>query len=139
VRTPSGGVHAYYPHGAGQRSWVLASAHVDFRGDGGHVVAPPSRARTGSGAVRGYELLLVARRAPAPAAAAAPRELLAPARREPAGDATPVVGAAPEWLAGWVARRPEGGRNGGLFWAACRMVEEGFDHASVLGLLGEAA
>lgn len=139
VRTPSGGVHAYYPHGTGQRSWALAGAHIDFRGDGGYVVAPPSQVRTGSGVVRGYELLVVAHRAPAPVDATALRELLAPPRREPAVGAVPAAGVAPERLAEWVATRPEGGRNGGLFWAACRMVEDGFDHASVLGLLGDAA
>ncbi|WP_211338858.1 bifunctional DNA primase/polymerase [Georgenia muralis] len=138
VRTPSGGVHAYYPHGTEQRSWALASVHVDFRGDGGYVIAPPSRVRTTSGAVREYRLIAVARRAPAPVDATALRDLLAPPPRQPAA-AAPVVGAAPERLAAWVATRPEGGRNGGLFWAACRMAEEGFDHASVLGLLGEAA
>lgn len=139
VRTPSGGVHAYYPHGADQRSWALAGAHIDFRGDGGYVIAPPSRVRTPPGVVRAYELILVARRFPAPVDAAALRELLAPPRPERPINAAQVVGAAPERLAEWVASRPEGGRNGGLFWAACRMVEEGFDHASVLGLLGEAA
>jgi hypothetical protein len=36
VRTPSGGIHAYYPAGTNreQRSWQVPSAHVDFRGDG---------------------------------------------------------------------------------------------------------
>lgn len=139
VRTPSGGVHAYYPHGPEQRSWALATAHVDFRGDGGYVIAPPSRVRTAEGVVREYELMVIAHRVPAPVDATALRKLLAPPRREHALTAVPVAGTAPERLAEWVATRPEGGRNGGLFWAACRMVEDGFDRASVLGLLGEAA
>src|SRR3954470_11924762 len=43
VRTPSGGIHAYYPAGTDheQRSWQIPSVHVDFRGDGGYVIAPP--------------------------------------------------------------------------------------------------
>ncbi len=139
VRTPSGGVHAYYPHGSEQRSWSLGTAHVDFRGEGGYVVAAPSRVRSTDGAVREYELLTVAHHSPAPVDAAQLRELLSPPRREPAAGAAPVVGASPQHLAEWVASRPEGGRNGGLFWAACRMVEDGFDRDSVLGLLGEAA
>ena len=42
VRTPSGGLHAYYPNGRGneQPSWQVPSAHVDFRGDGDDVVRP---------------------------------------------------------------------------------------------------
>ncbi|MFE5291399.1 bifunctional DNA primase/polymerase [Isoptericola sp. NPDC056618] len=140
VRTPSGGVHAYFPHEPEQRSWTLATAHVDFRGDGGYVVVPPSRVRTADGVVREYEVIVVAHRSPAPVDAAALRDLLSPPRREPApGGAAPVVNASPQHLAEWVASRPEGGRNGGLFWAACRMVEDGFDRVSVLGLLGDAA
>ena len=41
VRTPSGGMHAYYA-GTAQRSGHLAARHIDFRGQGGYVVAPPS-------------------------------------------------------------------------------------------------
>ncbi|HMS37482.1 MAG TPA: bifunctional DNA primase/polymerase, partial [Arachnia sp.] len=45
VRTPTGGAHAYFPATSGteQRSWQAASAGVDFRGDGGYIIAPPSR------------------------------------------------------------------------------------------------
>jgi Bifunctional DNA primase/polymerase, N-terminal len=42
VRTPSGGFHAYY-RGTEQRNGHLAAEHVDFRSQGGYVVAPPSR------------------------------------------------------------------------------------------------
>ena len=47
VRTPTGGMHAYYPAtpGAEQRSWQAGAAGVDFRGDGGYIIVPPS-ART---------------------------------------------------------------------------------------------
>jgi hypothetical protein len=41
VRTPSGGMHAYYA-GTGQRSATIASQHLDFRAVGGYVVAPHS-------------------------------------------------------------------------------------------------
>ena len=34
---------------------------------------------------------------------------------------------------------PEGGRNRALFWASCRMVENGLSHADVMGWLGPAA
>lgn len=44
VRTPTGGLHAYYPAtpGTEQRSWQAARAGVDFRGDGGYIIVPPS-------------------------------------------------------------------------------------------------
>jgi hypothetical protein len=41
VRTPSGGMHAYYA-GTDQRSATIASQHLDFRAAGGYVVAPHS-------------------------------------------------------------------------------------------------
>jgi hypothetical protein len=51
----------------------------------------------------------------------------------------PTVGARPDKLAAWVASRPEGARNHGLFWAACRMVEDGHPFDTTASLLGEAA
>jgi Bifunctional DNA primase/polymerase, N-terminal len=41
VRTPSGGMHAYYT-GTDQRSATITSQHLDFRAAGGYVVAPHS-------------------------------------------------------------------------------------------------
>ncbi len=145
VRTPSGGIHAYYPHARGveQRSWQSPTAHVDFRGDGGYVVAPPSLCSTAAGRVRPYELATVAQQAPGPVDAARLRSFLEPPRPPRFVDApsspAPGAGADPARLAAWVAARPEGGRNAGLFWAACRMVESGFDLPSATGALGDAA
>ena len=41
VRTPTGGMHAYYPAtpDVTQPCWQAARAGVDFRGDGGYVIA----------------------------------------------------------------------------------------------------
>ena len=41
VRTPSGGFHAYYK-GTNQRNGHIPGVYVDFRSQGGYVVAPPS-------------------------------------------------------------------------------------------------
>lgn len=41
VTTPSGGMHSYYA-GTGQRNGTIPRQHIDFRGKGGYVVAPPS-------------------------------------------------------------------------------------------------
>ena len=41
VRTPSGGLHAYFT-GTAQRCGHLPDCHLDFRSAGGYVLAPPS-------------------------------------------------------------------------------------------------
>lgn len=140
VRTPSGGLHAYYPvlPGREQRSWQVPSAHVDFRGDGGYVIAPPSRTTT-DGKATAYAVLAVANHPAHPVDAVMLRHFLEPPRRIPPRPDLPAVGARPDKLAAWVASRPEGGRNGGLFWAACRMVEHGHDYHQTLTILGDAA
>ncbi|KAE8765393.1 bifunctional DNA primase/polymerase [Georgenia thermotolerans] len=140
VRTPSGGLHAYYPHPGGteQRSWASPGTHVDFRGDGGYVIAPPSRVFV-DGTARLYVLAAVAQQAPRPVDAGALRSFLEPPRPPSPARSAPVGTRPPERLASWLAAQPEGGRNDALFWAACRMVEEGHDHASTSGLLGPAA
>ena len=42
MRTPSGGLHAYFT-GTAQRSGHLPAHHLDFRSAGGYVLAPPSQ------------------------------------------------------------------------------------------------
>ncbi|WP_035838440.1 bifunctional DNA primase/polymerase, partial [Cryobacterium roopkundense] len=58
VRTPSGGMHVYFPASAArpQRCWQAAAAHIDFRGNGGYVVVPPSTLLRENGRV-GYRLV----------------------------------------------------------------------------------
>ena len=141
VRTPSGGVHAYFlrTDAPEQRSWHLPSQHVDFRGDGGYVVLPPSRVAQPDGTLRGYELIAVAQHQPQAVDACGLRAFLDPTRplRPPAS--LPALGTRPDRLADWVASRLEGARNHGLFWAACRMAEDGHRYHATLSILGEAA
>ena len=137
VRTPSGGVHAYYlRQGAGeQRSWQVPGQHVDFRGDGGYIVAPPSRVGG-----RSYDLIAHAQHRPTPVDAGSLRAFLEPPPRLTRPRASmPAIGSRPDKLADWVASRPTGARNQGLFWAACRMVEDGHAFDTTVALLGEAA
>jgi hypothetical protein len=136
VRTPSGGVHAYYLRGRAdeQRSWQVPGQHVDFRGDGGYIVAPPSQV-----AGRSYDLIAVAQHRATPMDATALRSFLEPPRPTRPPASMPAMGSRPDKLADWVASRPEGARNHGLFWAACRMVEDGHAFDATAGLLGEAA
>jgi bifunctional DNA primase/polymerase-like protein len=131
VRTPSGGIHAYYPITANseQRSWQAPAAHVDFRGDGGYVIAPPSRIEA-NGAARSYEVIATATRRPQPVESSRLRQFLDPPRRTPPvpppglPSGLPAGGCRPEALARIVALTPEGGRNHALFWASCRMAED---------------
>jgi len=141
LRTPSGGLHAYFLRsGEGeQRSWQLPGKHVDFRGDGGYVIAPPSRVIGRDGVERGYKLIAVASHQPSPVNGNALRNLLDPPRQSRPPKDLPAAGSRPEKLAHWVASRPEGARNGGLFWAACRMVEAGHPFDTTAAVLGNAA
>lgn len=137
VRSASGGAHFYFPADPArpQRSWQAAQAHVDFRGDGGYIIVPPSTV-TGSGF---YELVAGADPAPSPLDAARLRDFLDP-RPEPARYRArgPVRLEDAERLAAWVSLRAEGERNRGLFWASCRLAEAGLSLPEMLGALAAA-
>ena len=141
VRTPSAGLHAYFLRtpATEQRSWQVPGKHVDFRGDGGYIVLPPSKVAQPDGVLRGYELIAVAQHQPRPVDAAGLRAFLDPPRPMRTPTNMPHVGARPDRLAAWVASRPEGARNQGLFWAACRMAEDGHRFDAAASLLGDAA
>jgi hypothetical protein len=47
VTTPSTGYHLYYK-GSGQPNGTIRDQHIDFRGKGGYVVAPPSKTADGA-------------------------------------------------------------------------------------------
>ena len=142
VRTPSGGIHAYFPTAAGQeqRSWQVPSAHVDFRGDGGYVIAPPSTVEV-EGVMKTYDVIAVTTQPAKPVDAMKLRQFLEPPRPMPAlaPASLPAKGCSPVALARTVALTPEGGRNRTLFWASCRMVEDRHNHATVMGFLMPAA
>lgn len=141
VRTPSGGAHVYFPADPDrpQPSWQAARAHIDFRGDGGYVIAPPSVVTTDDRRA-GYVLAGGADRSAAPIEATALRDFLDPRPAHPTASSRGVVRDGDvERLAAWVALRGEGERNRGLFWAACRLAEAGVAPAVTLGALGPAA
>lgn len=141
VRTPSGGLHLYFPahERQSQDSWALPHAHVDFRGVGGYVIAPPSQVITDNGEERGYRLIAAGRR-PCPLDATGLRRLLTPELRRPALR-VPMAGTrrGGERLAAWLADQPEGNRNRALFWAACRQAEAGISEDQAHDVLGPAA
>jgi bifunctional DNA primase/polymerase-like protein len=130
VRTPSGGLHAYFT-GTGQRSGHLAGQHLDFRSAGGYVLVPPSQVGG-----KPYQLVKTTEGRGGLDWAAVARLLQperhqqpAPPRHDPDGDL--------DRLASWVARQEEGNRNAGLFWAANRALEA--DQAADLSPLAAAA
>jgi hypothetical protein len=128
VRTPSGGMHAYFT-GSEQGNGRLPGHHLDFRSRGGYILAPPSRVGG-----RPYELLKH-QEGKAGLDWAAVTRLLEPTpqhRPDRAGDRP----ADASRLAGWVTHLPQGNRNDGLFWAANRALEAGLTD---LGELADAA
>lgn len=140
VRSPSGGVHLYFPGSEGGRpSWALQRAHVDFRGMGGYVIGPPSQVLAGDGRRRGYALLATGRD-PRPLDAGALHRLLAPAPRRPrVRSGVDGAGWSGQRLAAWLALQPEGNRNRALYWAACRQAEAGVPEDEARHELGAAA
>jgi Bifunctional DNA primase/polymerase, N-terminal len=128
IRTPSGGLHAYFA-GSEQGNGRLPRHHLDFRSQGGYVVAPPSHVGG-----RHYELI---KRAEGQGGLdwAAVTWLLEPEpHRRPQRSDDRTTDA--HRLAEWVAHQPEGNRNDGLFWAANRALDAGLTD---LGELADAA
>jgi hypothetical protein len=63
--------------------------------------------------------------------------ILGPARQHQRPGRARPTGRGVSGLAAWVAAQPEGNRNAGLFWAACRALDT--DPAADLSPLAEAA
>ncbi|MBE1878989.1 bifunctional DNA primase/polymerase [Myceligenerans pegani] len=165
VRTPRGGLHAYFPNPgiAENRCWSLSGAHVDFRSNGGYVVVPPSHVTypdenlwqdsgpeagqpgPGGGGFSGtYVLERVAGHAVTPVDGPGLRDFLAPPRSPQrswlawAGDGA-RRSRSPERLAAWLASQPGSGRHLRMFWAACRLAESGHDLQVALATIGRAS
>lgn len=140
VSTPSGGMHAYYPATAGlsQRSWQAARVGVDFRGDGGYIVVPPSIVDSDSGGAS-YRVRRINPGRVTTLDSARLRDFLDPhptTATRPTGQRQDISA---KRLAAWVASRAEGERNRGLFWAACRLAENGTPPADIYATLAPAA
>lgn len=130
----------YFPATPGkeQRSWQAADVGVDFRGDGGYIIAPPSR-RIIDGNVRLYEVADIAAHSVGTVDAGRLRDFLDPRPVAPPRAEGTSVAVDGKRLAAWVAGRSEGERNRSLFWAACRLAENGVSATDALDALGAAA
>jgi hypothetical protein len=122
VRTPSGGAHLYYRGTEHQGNGHLEAAHVDFRSNGGYVVAPPSQ-------IGGRPYEVVSHQASGDTFDwARARQLLDPQPQQARCVWAPRPASGHQdlsHLARLVASKAEGGRNEALFWAACRAAEAG--------------
>ncbi len=141
VRTPTGGMHAYYAAtpGVEQRSWQAARAGIDFRGDGGYIVVSPSVRVINDVPIR-YEITDIGDAPTAGVDSVRLRDFLDP-RPGPVlrpGRALVRVGDV-ERLASWAAGQGEGERNRSLFWAACRLAENGVAASDARDVLVAAA
>jgi Bifunctional DNA primase/polymerase, N-terminal len=123
VRTPSGGAHLYYNGTEHQRNGHIETALVDFRSNGGYVLAPPSQ-------VNGRPYVVVSHQASADNFDwARAKELLDPQPHPQRREWQPSPSGDPQNLDHLVRYVAECGDhvNDRLFWAACRMVEAGQD------------
>jgi len=127
VSTPNGGLHAYFT-GSDQSCGRLRRHHLDFRAQGGYVLAPPSQIGGKPYRVRQHQA------GSGRLDWATVTELLEPGRATTIRPATPAGGDLNHLLT-WVASlQPDShNRNDGLFWAACRAAEAG-DEAVLAGL-----
>ncbi len=123
-------MHAYFT-GTGQHNGRLPSHHLDFRSQGGYIIAPPSQ-------VDGKPYRLIKK--PGGHSSldwTAVTALLESQRHQqppaPAQDPDRAL----SQLARWVASQPEGNRNSGLYWAANRALDA--DPAADLSPLATAA
>ena len=142
VRTPSGGLHVYFPADTArqQPSWQASKAHIDFRGTGGYILTPPSQVLQSDGQLRPYDLRSTGLVEAAPVDATQLRSFFDPRptlRRD--GAVSPGRDLDVQRLGRWVAALGEGERNRGLFWAACRLAEAGTPPDATLHALGPAA
>ena len=130
VRTPSGGLHAYFT-GSDQHNGHLPGHHLDFRSQGGYVLTPPSQVDG-----KPYQLVQALHGRGALDWDAVIRHLQP--QRDPQRPRHPQAGRQDlSSLARWVASQAEGNRNAGLFWAANRALDA--DPAADLSPLAAAA
>ncbi|WP_179769671.1 bifunctional DNA primase/polymerase [Streptomonospora nanhaiensis] len=134
VRSPTGGLHLCYPAAdeMEQRSWQAGDAGIDFRGDGGYIVAPPSL-RVIDGEMVPYRITELGTAPTHPLGAGRLRRFLDPPR-SPRRFPPRMRGQGrtdPLKLANWLGGERID-RNRKLFWASCVLAEEGVPYRDAL-------
>ena len=130
MRTPASGMHAYFT-GSDQHNGRLPSHHLDFRSQGGYILAPPPQIHG-----KPYQLI----KKPGGHSGldwAEVTALLEPQRHQQRPASAQSPDRTLSQLAHWVASQPEGNRNSGLFWAANRALDA--NPAADLSALAAAA
>ncbi|WP_416371715.1 primase alpha helix C-terminal domain-containing protein [Leucobacter sp. UCD-THU] len=120
--------------GGEQRSWQSAGSGIDFRGDGGYIIVPPSARMVGN-RLEHYSVENVNLGATCSLDAGQLRGFLDPKQDQPRRPLTADRPLDVERLAAWVSRLQEGERNQGLFWAACKMAENDISPNTALDAL----
>jgi Bifunctional DNA primase/polymerase, N-terminal len=134
VSTPSGGVHAYF-RGTDQRSGTIRGCHLDFRSQGGYVVAPPSTVAGRRYHVVRHDASDVTVDFGAIRSLLNPQPERRPQRQRQAADGPRDISR----LAGWVAARQPGDRNFPLFYASKQAALSGLLDAEGVERLVEAS
>jgi hypothetical protein len=128
IRTPNDGAHLYFAPSPGAGNGSVPAAHIDHRGAGGYVIAPPSEVRRAAdGQLRPY--VVVRHQASVDRINwAAIRQHLHPQPErtwEPPAYLRDGAAQNLDHLPAFVARQEEGNRNAALFWAANRVLDHG--------------
>jgi hypothetical protein len=135
VRTPSGGLHVWFAGTDQPPGAIGAGRALELKARGGYVLVPPSYVDAGDYAGT-YELIEY-RETAGTIDFAAVRRLLEPSR--PAVSLPrPGRSSNADALVRWVEALPEGNRNHGLFWAACRALETGATPSVLVDLAAAA-
>jgi len=124
VRSPTGGLHIYYPASEDvQPSWQAGKAGVDFRGDRGYIIVPPSHRLIDGESVL-YRPTSFAPTDWRAVDAQRLREFLTPPRprRKPVPHRDGAAPVDAQRMASWLGGQSTD-RNLKLFWAACRLAE----------------
>lgn len=127
----TGGQHRYYLHPGGPLSSTRLPAGIDVKTGTGYCVMPPSLHPATGNPYRWDP------RTPVTLPGSLVALLRPPAARRPAAPARASAGRG-RYLVAYVAQLGEGRRNAGLYWAACRAVEDGEPAATFDALLDAA-
>lgn len=131
----TGGQHRYYLHPGGPLTSSRLPAGIDVKTDRGYCVMPPSLHPVTGQPYRWEHRTPV--QLPLSVVALLRPPQPKPLRRS-SSTGTAALSSKAAYLARFVQSRPEGQRNAGLFWAACRAVEDGHP-AETFDLLEAAA